>query len=313
MRKLHSVLILFACFALAIPAARANEGGDQYPNGGENWFAGAAPPPGSYYVNYFGFYNGVLKDGFGNNANLNGATPLVDATFNAFRFVEMTPFKLFGADYGVHAIVPVVYQSVNMGGRESTTSIGDMIVNPMILGWHRHNWHYIAAVDVYLPTGEYVKTDPRISIGSNYFGFDPLFAVSYMPSSGWELSGKFMYNMKTTNPATNYHSGQDFHMDYAAGKHVRGWMLGATGYFLEQMTDDTVGGQIVPAAPELWDAGRKGQVFAAGPSVGYESRRHMSFMVQWQHEMLVENRFGGDKVWFKMILPIASFSHGPKN
>jgi hypothetical protein len=27
-------------------------------------------------------------------------------------------------------------------------------------------------------------------------------------------------------------------------------------------------------------------------------------MVNWQHETLVRNRFGGDKVWFKMILPL---------
>ena len=30
------------------------------------------------------------------------------------------------------------------------------------------------------------KDDPRVSVGANYYGFDPLFAFSYMPKSGWE-------------------------------------------------------------------------------------------------------------------------------
>ena len=47
-------------------------------------------------------------------------------------------------------------------------------------------------------------------------------------------SVKLMYNLKTTNPATNYHSGDDFHTDYAVGKHRGPWMFGATGYALRR-------------------------------------------------------------------------------
>jgi len=37
--------ILVALGALAAGTAGAKEGGDQYPNGIETWFAGAVPPP----------------------------------------------------------------------------------------------------------------------------------------------------------------------------------------------------------------------------------------------------------------------------
>jgi len=296
---------------LFIQGALAKEGGDQYPNGAENWFAGATPPPGFYYINYFGYYTGELKDGSGHNAILNGATPSVDATFDALRFVEMTPFKILGGEYGVHVIVPVVYQSMNLNGRNSNSSVGDITIDPFILGWHRPTWHAVTGFDINLPTGSYDKNDPRVSIGAHYYSFEPVFAFSYMPKTGWETSTKLMYNVKTTNPATNYHSGQEFHMDYLAGKHIKGWMVGGTGYFLKQVTDDSVNGQLVAAAPELWDAGRRGQVLAFGPSVGYTNKRHMSFMAQWQHETLVRNRFGGDKIWFKMIIPTSSVLHAP--
>jgi len=297
-------LLVLLVFGMAVAPVWAKEGGDQYPNGAENWFAGSVPPAGSYYVNYFGFYSGKLKDSSGANVRLNGDTPSVNATFDAFRFVQMTRFRLFGADYGTHVIVPVVHQSMDLNGTASQSGVGDVIINPFILGWNRSTWHALAGVDIYLPTGYYDKNDARVSLGANYYGFDPLVAVSYMPPSGWEASAKFMYNLKTTNPATNYHSGQDFHTDYAAGRHWHNWMFGGTGYFLQQTTDDTIAGQIAPAVAGMWDAGRRGRVLAVGPSVGYVNIRHMVFMADWQHESLIENRFGGDKLWFKVILPL---------
>jgi hypothetical protein len=45
-------------------------------------------------------------------------------------------------------------------------------------------------------------------------------------------------------------------------------------------------------------------VLAIGPSIGYTNKRDVIFMCHWQHETLVENRFGGDKLWFKVILPV---------
>jgi hypothetical protein len=309
MKKLGVILVV--AFSLMVPAALAKEGGDQYPNGAENWFAGATPPAGFYYVNYFGYYSGELKDGSGRNAALNGTTPSVDATFDAFRFVEMTKFKVLGADYGMHVIVPVVHQSMNLNGRNSMSSVGDITIDPFVLGWHRGQWHAVTGLDINLPTGHFDQNDPRVSIGAHYYSLEPVFAFSYLPKSGWEASTKIMYNLKTTNQATDYHSGQEFHMDYLAGKHLGSWMFGGTGYFLKEVTDDTIGGQVVTAIPSLWDEGRRGQVVAIGPSVGYTNKRHMTFIAQWQHETLVRNRFGGDKIWFKMIIPTASLLHAP--
>ena len=298
---------------LMVAGAYANEGADQYPNGAENWLVGAAPPPGLYYVNYFGYYAGQMKNGSGNNVRQNGGVPAVQAVFNGFRLVEFTRFKILGADYGMHVIVPVVYQSMNLNGRNSATGLGDITVDPFVLGWHGSRWHAVAAFDVNLPTGSYDRSDPRLCISAHYYSFEPLFAFSFLPKSGWELSAKLMYNLKTTNPVTNYHSGQDFHMDYVAGKHVGNWMFGASGYALEQTTDDTVNGATVPALPGWWSAGRRGQVLAVGPSAGYTNQRHMTFIVQWQHETLVANRFGGNKAWVKMVIPTAGLFGGSKH
>ena len=305
MKKLTLILVL-AVLGMTATTSFAKEGADQYAYGAENWFTGATPPPGWYYINYFGYYTGELRDGAGDKANVGGSTPSVSAVFNAFRILDMTKFKIAGADYGFHAIVPVVYQSINIGGTNSIASLGDMTIDPLVLGWHHPQWHAVFAFDINLPTGHYDKNDPRVCVGTHYYGFEPLLALSYMPKSGWEASAKLMYNIKTTNQATNYHSGQEFHVDFVTGKHLGRWMLGAQGYALKQTTNDTIAGTTVAAQPGIFDTGRRGQMVGVGPSVAYETKNHMSFMVSWQHEAAVRNRFGGDKVWFKMVIPVGA-------
>ena len=204
----------------------------------------------------------------------------------------------------MHTIVPLVEQSVDMGGSASKFGVGDIDVDPIVLGWHGESWHAVAALDTIFPTGHYDQNDPRVSIGTHYVTIQPLLALTFFPVRTWETSAKLMFDANTTNGATNYHSGDEFHLDYVAGKHIGPWSLGVSGYFVEQLANDTINGQVVAANPGFWDTGRKGQVFAAGPSVAYSTKHHIELVVQYQHEMVVRNRFGGDKFWFKAIIPL---------
>ncbi|MFA7268396.1 MAG: transporter [Sterolibacterium sp.] len=287
--------------ALASSFVQAKEGGDQYPNGAENWFAGAVPPPGNYFVNYFGYVSGKLRDESGNKVVApNGKDIKLAATFDAMRFVQVTNTTLFGASYGWAAILPVVHLSIDAAGdKASRTGLGDATFTPVILAWHSPEWHYALGLDVNLPTGKYSKDDPPgKNLGANYYSFEPIFAVSYLRADGWEVSGKFMYNIKTKNKDTDYQSGDEFHMDYLVGKHFGPWSVGLSGYYLKQLTDDKRGG--VSVNPD----GYRGQVFAIGPTVKFETPSHSHLVFQWQHETKVENRFQGDKVWFKLIMPL---------
>ncbi len=313
MKFINKLVLIFIVLLVVIPVAIAKEGGDQSPNGAENWLVGVLPPKGSYFVNYLGYYHGELRDGSGRKVSLGGSTPSVDAVFDAFRFVQVTPFKVLGADYAMHVIVPIAHQSMNFGGNASKFDVGDIIFNPFILGWHGKHWHAVTGLDIIMPSGHYDSADPRLCVGSNYFSFEPVFAFTYLSEQGWETGVKFMYNTKTTNGDTKYHSGDEFHFDYVAGKHIGPWSVGASGYFLKQVTDDKIAGVVVPETPGLWSYGRRGQVLAVGPSIGYTNKRHMTFSVQYQHETLVENRFGGDKVWFKAVIPLSALGAGPRN
>ena len=208
----------------------------------------------------------------------------------------------------MQAFLPVVNQSLSiapLGGRASKSGIGDMFFTPVAIGWHHSpELHTIAALDVFLPTGAYDKNDPRTSIGSNYVSYEAVYAVTWLPKGNWEVTGKFMYNMKQKNGDTKYQSGDEFHMDYLVGKKYGDWGFGLAGYYLKQLDSDKQNGVVVPAVQGLRSAGNKGQVFAIGPSVKYSTKTGTTFMAQWQREMAVENRFQGDKLWLNVVMPL---------
>ena len=298
-----------ALATLTIGNVQAKEGGDQYPNGAETWLGGAVPPPGNYFINYFGYYSGDLVDGGGKKVSGAG----VDAWFNAFRFVQTTEHKILGGNWGWHVIVPLVHQDVALGaGSKSKFGLGDVTVNPFIVSWHAKNWHWAIGLDVNLPVGAYKSGEPRQSIGANYWSVEPLFAFSYMGDTGWEVSSKIMYNIKGKNKdyvgpfsptEGTYESGDEFHMDYLVGKRFGPWGVGLSGYYLKQTNNDKVNGQTIGATP-FWSEGRKGEVFAIGPTVSYTTKGGVHFTGQWNRETSAENRFEGDKFILKLIMPL---------
>jgi hypothetical protein len=314
-------IVITTVFMMTVTCAPAfaKEGGDQYPNGAEGWGAGALPPPGSYFLNYMIGYSGKLKNGNGGDAILGTTTPSVDAAADALRFIQITDIKLLGGNWGWHLLVPVVNQNLDikaLGGNKSVTNIGDITIDPFVLSWHGPEWHFGTGLEVYVPTGAYNKngvapngfnnSDPRRDIGTNYWSIEPIFAATYLSNEGLEASSKFMLNFKTENSYTKYQSGDEFHFDYLVAKHIGHWAVGIGGYFLEQFTNDTQGGHTVTSMnyfgqQGVFSDGRKGQVFAFGPSAQYQLDSGQQLQLTWDHETLVRNRFGGDKVVFKFV------------
>jgi hypothetical protein len=207
----------------------------------------------------------------------------------------------------MHLIVPLVEQSVDMapyGGRASKFGLGDIEFDPIILGWHGEKAHAVIGLETFAPMAPYNKNDPRVSIGTNYWTLQPVLALTFLPAKSWQASAKIMFDANATNGATDYHSGDEFHFDYIVGRHIGPISIGVDGYFMKQLQDDTQGGQVVQALDGFWTTGRKGQVFAAGPSVSYSTKKHIEIIGQYDHEMAVRNRFGGDKLWFRLIIPL---------
>lgn len=305
---LTRAFLALACLT-ASGLAQAKLGADQSANGVANWRAGALPSSGNFLIVNSGFYGGTLRDGKGDKVSGSRAS----VWFSANRYVQMTGKRLWGANYGWQVVVPVVHQEMKLGGlKRSRTGVADITLNPLILSWQRDNLHWVLGLDILAPTGSYDSREARRSIGVNYWSLEPLLAITWLGEAGWEASGKFMYNIKSKNHAyraapgarkQTYHSGQDFHVDYLLGRHYGPWGVGMAGYYLKQTTSDRVNGHTVAATP-AFSSGRRGQVLAYGPALSYSPKPGLSLSLQWNHESRVRNRFSGDRMTFKLVMPL---------
>ena len=307
------ILPLALCLAFLAGPASANLplAGQHYPNGVEDFVVGALPPPGVYLKNYFGLVQkDRLMDDDGKNTGFDFEA---DVTTVVPRFIWVTPYTILGASWGVQAFFPLYWTDVRssdlpVSSRES--GLGDIIVNPLILGWHfSPNFHMVAALDIWVPTGNYDREDWATQILSkNHWTFEPVVAVSYL-HSGFDFSAKLMYDFNTENDDYNLLTptgivkgkltpGQEFHVDYAVSyAHKEGLRYGLSGYSYWQTTKDEFkpdgGGTI---------KGDKGQVHALGPTVKYwPDQGRFSAVLKHQWEFGAKNLPEGQATWLNVV------------
>jgi len=290
-RKVFILVALLALCGSLLTAGHSTAtegGGSAYPNGAEGFMAGAAPPPGTYFINYFDWYSAdSFKDTNGNNLFPFKA----DIFANTVRLIHITGKQLLGGYWGMHIFVPLLKVDVHEspGGSDHREGLGDIIVNPLILSWHGKNWHAVSGLDIYCPTGVYDR-DRVANLSRNSWTFEPVVAGTYVTDDGYEVSAKFMYDFDTRNDLTSYRSGQAFHVDYTLAKKFDNLSVGAGGYYYQQITDDdaptgTLG---------------KGMTVSIGPQVKYDYK-NMSFVAKYQFEVDSRNRPQGDNLWVKFV------------
>lgn len=274
-------------------------GGNGYPNGAEGYMAGALPPPGMYAINYVLYYAADdMMDGSGNKLPIDFD---LDVFGYGMRFLNVTDKTLFGGTWAQHAFVPVMSVDVTTpGGSDDTFGLGDIIVDPFILGWHTPNFHWVAGLEVYLPLGKYDKNDIA-NVGRNYWTIEPAVAATYLSNGGYEASIKVMYDVNMENNATDYDSGDEFHFDYALAKHMSSWTVGISGFYYSQITGDD-GTIMTPGGPV--DSGdNKGFQIGLGPMIAY-NYKGMAFVLKYMDDIETENKPDGGRFWMKFILPL---------
>jgi hypothetical protein len=287
------VLAVGLALAMGMAASATESGGGAYPNGAEDFMTGALPPPGNYFIDYVLWYNAdQFMDDKGKKMPLD-----FDLTVwaNVFRYVHVSKITILGASWAQHVFLPVMNMDVSMmGNDDSKSGLGDVIVDPLILGWHTPNVHVTAGLDVYIPTGAYDEDD-LANLGRNYWTLEPVVALTFL-SAGFEASVKAMYDVNLENDDTKIDSGDEFHADWTLGMHMANWAFGVGGYFYQQVTDDDYPAGY--AGPQM----EKGKTIGVGPQVSFQSGK-MSFVLKYQQELETENKPEGQRAWFKFILP----------
>lgn len=287
-----------AALALAglAPIVNAAEGGgSSYPGGVENYLTGAAPPPGFYVVEYLNVYRAnTLKDGSGNDVPL--PTFGVSANVAATRLVWSTKTEIAGGNVVWHSIIPLVNLKVEVPGQSQTRSgLGDITFGPAIAFHHSPAVHSVAAIDLVAPTGRYDKND-LANIGRNYWSLQPVYTVSRIDPAGFNGDFKLTFNFTQKNKDTDYKSGNEVYLDYAAGWGTgNGWVLGVGGYAMRQLGDDSQAGQSL--------ANSRGAALAVGPSIKYDNGKGWFITAKLSRETGVKNRPQGNALWIKTLIP----------
>ena len=294
---------------LAPDAALATEGGaTNKALGVDTVLVGVIGPPGSLRnTNFLSYYHAdKTLDGSGNprqgisNFDLN-----VSAITSRLQYV-WPDTKLWGADietrvgFTWYADAQVEFDVQTPGGQvhRSNSSSGwfpGALVAPAILGWHSDTLHQMTGIEVFFPTRAYVQGQ-LANVATGFSSVAPAYWVTWFPNEAVEVDGSFVYLFNGKNHDTNYRSGQEFNLDYAASYSLtRAWQAGANGYLYKQTTDDTVNGNVVAD-------GNKGRVFAIGPFIRYHPSNDWGITLKWQIESWAQNRPQGNRYFLQFAL-----------
>lgn len=299
--------ILFGLIATMGVAQAGEAGGSNVMLGGTTFQTPVMPEPGFYYGNYINYYHANrFNDGNGDNA-------VPDLSLNAVvdynQFVYVTPFELGDLKFAVGGVVPFVSVRQEGGGlvdRES--GLGDILVQPLIVGWEKGNLHVALAQGFYLPTGKY-DAQSALNIGRNTWASQTQLSLGYVDPEGWEATTTLSFVTSSTNrdatfsmlnpTGADYRSGNELAIDAAVGYNFTPrFELGVTGYYYKQLSDDKISDPISNQALQEFANGLRGQVAAIGIGARYLSD-FGEFYVHVDREFAARNRSEGTSAWLR--------------
>ncbi len=295
--------------------ARADEGGTSvWLTGSMGSFSAAPSEPGwslpvIYYHSSVDASASQLFDIAGQvSAGLHGRGDLI---FLNPTYVFSTPVLGAQAALGVtavfgHAEVDVNATLTGPGGlklsgsrSDSVDGMGDLF--PMgTLKWNRGVNNFMVYAMPSVPVGSY-QVDRLANLGTNHWALDLGGGYTYLdPAKGQEFTAVLGFTNNFTNPTTDYKNGLDAHLDWAASQFLsEKVMVGAVGYFYQQLTGDSGSGAV------LGDF--KSQVAGIGPQMGYFFKvgdRQWYANLKTVFEFNANNRPAGWNLWLTLSIPL---------
>ena len=316
MKKIFVLIILTAAFG-AMPVQElfvfaAEEGTGHYVPGSLADFGDMAPPSGLAFLDWYNHYSGsagvsktVPVAGF-ITANLN-----TKSNAEALGAMYTLPCSVLEGRYSAGLIAPYVFMNVTgtvtgplgktITRTDTTSGIGDITLIPFWLEWTNGDLRWGVQLDVYAPTGDY-KAGQLANVGLNYWTFEPLVSFSYMgKKTGLEVTTTAGLDFNTNNNATDYQSGEVFHVDTTIAEHLPLFGcgvigVGINGYYWKQYTGDSGSGARLGSFETL--------MTGVGPVISYISPKlcgghTIVAELKWLPQMDTHYTLNGDYIWFK--------------
>jgi hypothetical protein len=239
--------------------------------------SGSQPQPGFYAALFYLRYDtDTIKDADGNTVRLSQGSPgsiAIGAVAPIAWYVSKA--RLLGANYGAMVVIPIANASLEAPafafGQTVDTSVADMLLRPLDLGWHTKRADVSAGFQFYVPTGRYEQGGSD-NIGKGMWSYEPFVGttmyfdekrtLSFATTMYWELHG----NKKDTDVEV----GQILTLQGGVGKSFLGGGLitGAAYYAQWKLTEDRLAEFELPGRPPIGvNFPGKHKVFAFGPDV----------------------------------------------
>jgi len=298
--------------ALLPSGLRAEEAaGGHYMPGATASFIDALPGKPSFVVaDLFTYYDGKASATrpieFGGQVTLGAhATAYADTIVGLYQ----TQLQLLSGNYAAAVAIPYIWMEVKgqvqagpvtRNVRDTANGVGDITIYPFMLGWtNAMDLKYDVRLGIYAPTGPY-EAGRLANTGRNYWTFEPGVSLSWLSTKiGTEVSLFAGFDISTKNNATDYQSGEVFHLDGTIAQHLPlfgGFAgVGASAFYYQQISGDSGSGATLGSF--------EGRTVGVGPVVSYAHKLgkvDLAAEIKWLPELDVEKRMKGDYVWVKI-------------
>lgn len=259
----------------AVPSSAAEQAKGTYLLGSKGPQAGMLPPPGVFTTETLYIYSGDVSaskpipiDGnftLGADVTVVLGAPTVlwvpDATFLGGHLGIFGLVPIGNVDTEVSAVltgpggIPIAGASLE----QARTSIGDPQAGA-VLGWNSGPFHWNTGFLLNVPIGDY-NNGALDNLAFNRWSVDVNASATWLdPAIGFELSAAAGITFNEKNSATDYKTGDEFHLEFAALQHFsKLFSAGLVGYHYQQISGDSGSGAVLGSF--------KGRVTALGPQI----------------------------------------------
>ena len=279
--------------ATSFSAAAFAQETSHYPPGAEGIKGASIPGPGQYLKTYnFFFEADRLND---DNGNRVPGQFDVDVFATAPRLIWITETKFLGGDLGWDILVPLVHTDLEFeagGFQGHDTGIGDMYIEPFLVGWHNELSDYVAAAGVWTPNG---TPDGPVGAGKGFWtGMFTLGGTLFSDAEKtWSALARYETNSRKRQ--ADVAPGDDFHIEWGVARNFNGTLdIGASGYCHWQVTEDRGSAAV--------NRDLKDRFFSAGPEINWvHEKTGLFFQLRYQFEFGARNRPEGRNLVFSVV------------
>ena len=275
MKRLCCALATVMLLLSAVPAQAQLSGSHSLGDFGVQ--SGTQPQPGFYASLYYYRYDtDTIKDADGNTIGLPVDSPgSIGITAAAPLLWYVSKAKVLGANYGAMMVLPWANASLEAPafelGETIGTSLSDMLIRPLDLGWHANRADVTAGFQIYLPTGRY-EPGGSDNIGKGMWTYEPFVGTTiyFDEKRSASLATTAFWEFHSDKEDTDVNVGQILTLEGGLGKSFLGGglIIGAAYYAQWKLTEDKLGSFVLPGRgvfdPQL---ANKHKVFAFGPDV----------------------------------------------